>query len=190
MPIMTSLPANISILRDARDRLDRLEKFLISDPNNTRLLTDAFETALGCREFERAQFHLSHGRALEKDSWSWRLKEGDLLLAQQHYEEARSVLLSLQMDPLIPPDLEPILLHNLAFVDFQTKEFATCATRLSPLLKAVKENKVCTLPVIGPALQILWLRALHRAQELKQATDWTRLAEGSGLLLAEAAGVA
>lgn len=174
-------------LAAARSRLDRLENFLREDSGNPALLLDAFETALHCSEFERAQFHLRHGQALGTDPWGWRLREGDLLLAQQRHEEARTVLESLAADNSAPPELAPVLQHNLAFIDFQLGAYIATVARLAPWLESASSS---ASPVLQQALQVLWLRALHRTHELDRAMAWTRQAEAAGQLSPGAAGVA
>ena len=104
-------PENAALASAALARLDRLEVYLGSDPGNPALLADAFETALQCGQWERAAFHLRHGLALQADALSWRLKEGDLLLAQGRYAEARSALKALQgVDPA-PPGFKSVVLQ-------------------------------------------------------------------------------
>ena len=185
---MTATPPVSPELHAVRSRLDRLENFLREDSNNPALLLDAFETALSCSEFERAGFHLSHGQALGADPWGWRLRESDLLLAQQRHEEARAVLEALAADTLAPPELEPVLRHNLAFIDFQLGTYIASVARLAPLLEAAA--LASDSPVLQQALQVLWLRSLHRTQELERAMLWARQAEAAGLLSPAAAGVA
>jgi tetratricopeptide (TPR) repeat protein len=175
-------------LTAARNRLDRLENFLREDSSNPALLIDAFEAALHCSEFERAEFHLRHGQALSADPWGWRLREGDLLLAQQRHEEARAVLEALAAAAHAPPELGPVVRHNLAFIDFQLGAYIASVARLAPLLETTA--LASDSPVLQQALQVLWLRSLHRTQELERALLWTRQAEAVNQLSPGAAGVA
>ena len=175
----------------ARERLARLENFVRSDPGNVALLIDAFETALSCHDWERALFHLRHGKALETDPWGWRLREGDYWLAQGRFAEATDVLRSLSDSVGSPPGFKETVLHNLAFVDFRQGNFAGCADRLAPLLCTPDgaARPVSPAPVEA-AMQMLWLRALHHDLQLDRAMDWARSADQAGLLHSGAAGVA
>jgi tetratricopeptide (TPR) repeat protein len=186
---MNPSPTQNPEIQAVRNRLDRMEQFLRSDPNNPTLLADAFETALSCREFERAEFHLRHAQAMDVDPWGWRLKEGDLLLAQKHYDQAQAVLLSLLADPAVPADLALVLQHNLAYIDLQRGAFEACVQRLAPLMEAFSVESP-TSGVLVQALQVLWLRALHRTGKLSLSVDWAHKTDMAGQLSAQAAGVA
>lgn len=176
-------------LTSARSRLDRLENFLREDPNNPALLLDAFETALRCGEFERAEFHLRHGLALDADPWGWRLREGDLLLAQRRPDHARLALEALSHATDAPAELAPVLQHNLAYIDLLQGAHAQGVARLAPLMER-QDSAPSESPVLAQALQVLWLRLLHRNGELERARDWAQTTEGAGQLRPAAAGVA
>lgn len=181
-------------LAAARQRLDRLDGFLREDPRNNALLIDAFETALSCGEWERAEFHLRHAQALQADALAWRLREGDFWLAQQRYDEALAVLEALSGTPNPPPGFADVLLHNLAFVELRRGNLAACVERLAPSLDAQAAADAAGAaghpPVATRALQQLWLRALHHEVQLDRAMAWTVGAERRGLLDPQAAGVA
>ena len=66
-------------------RLDRLEAYLLEDPQNQALLADAFDTALQAGALERAEFHLRHAVALGHDGSAWTLREAHWLLAQHRW---------------------------------------------------------------------------------------------------------
>ena len=179
----------------ARQRLDRLDGFLREDPGNNALLIDAFETALSCGEWERAEFHLKHAQALQTDALAWRLREGDFWLAQQRYDEALGVLEALNGTPNPPPGFPDVLLHNLAFIELRRGRFAACVERLAPTLDSQASADSTGLapthpPVAARALQQLWLRALHHEVQLDRAMAWTAGVERRGLLDPQAAGVA
>lgn len=92
----SAVPHDDPRLVTARQRLDRLDGYLRSDPRNNTMLIDAFETALSCQEWERAEFHLRHAQSLQTDGLAWQLREGDFWLAQERYDDAQSVLEALR----------------------------------------------------------------------------------------------
>jgi tetratricopeptide (TPR) repeat protein len=205
MPREVSSPENTtpipftSVEQAALDRLDRLENYLQTDPSNSHLLIDAFETALQCGQWDRANFHLQYGKALKTEALSWALREGDFWLAQRRFDKAREVLMSLQQIPSPPKGFAAVALHNLAYVDFQQGNYADCVSQLSAYLDefVVRQQSTDTqVPGEDPialedrALQRLWLRAIHRASELNRAWEWTQQAEKNARLDAEAAGIA
>uniref|UniRef100_C5CYF4 Tetratricopeptide TPR_2 repeat protein n=1 Tax=Variovorax paradoxus (strain S110) TaxID=543728 RepID=C5CYF4_VARPS len=178
-------------LAAARQRLDRLEGFLLEDPSNGALLIDAFETALSCGAWERARSHLQHGQTLSTEPLAWQLREGDFWLAQQRYDEALGVLEALQTTPHPPAGFAEVLLHNLAFIDFRRGRYAECIARLAPGLEALAEAESDARPILATrALQQLWLRSMHHDGQLDRAMVWTRAAEQRHALDAQAAGVA
>lgn len=197
MNASTSPPTAASIeddrLAQARQRLDRLELYIRSDPANGALLIDAFETALSCRAWDRAQFHLQHGRSLDTDPWGWRLREGDFWLAQGRYEEATAILEALAVVPARPSGLDPVLLHNLAFIEFRQARYGECAARLASVMEderaAIPAPEIQSSP-IDRALQVLWLRALHHDGQVERAMRWAVTAERHLLLHPYAAGIA
>jgi tetratricopeptide (TPR) repeat protein len=173
-------------MQEAQRRLDRLEGFLRQDSDNAHLLADAFEAALFCREWDRADAHLRQAQAKQPGDAAWALREGDFWLAQQRYSEARDVLerLAAQAEPGAP--LAAVVAHNLAFIDFQQGAYAACAARLEPWVTAPAQPGNTSLS----ALQQLWLRALHRAGELARAMTWAAQTEQAGALDPAAAGIA
>jgi len=175
-----------------RQRLDRMEGFLREDPSNNALLITAFETALSCGEWGRAEFHMRQAQMLEADVLGWRLREGDYWLAQQRYDEAQAVLEALADTPQPPPGFIDVLMHNLAFIELRRGRHADCVGRLASIFEVQTATSSAGVqpPVAARALQQLWLRALHHDGQLERAMDWTRTAEQHGTLDAQAAGIA
>lgn len=179
-----------------RQRLARLEGFLLEDPSNNALLVDAFETALSCGEWERARAFLEQGLALSVERDAWRLRGGDFWLAQQRYPEAREVLQRLGQAPDLPAGLESVLLHNLAFVDWRLGHPADCIARLAPTLEGLPGKShapgqhSASAAIATRALQQLWLQALHHDGQLARAMTWVRQAEDRHELDPRAAAVA
>lgn len=173
-----------------QDRLRQLEKYLETDPNNLSLLGEVFDVALQCAEWERAEFHLRHGQALAGTYPAWALKEGDFWLAQGRYDRAREQLDLLAGIAGAPPGFMAVVLHNLAFIDLREGLFAACVERLAPHMEQPGDAQAPAPDAAERALQLLWLRALHRAGDLERACVWAKQADGRQLLDPGAAGVA
>ncbi|CAM3548888.1 Tetratricopeptide repeat protein [Paracidovorax anthurii] len=170
-----------------RARLDRLETYLRDDSGNEGLLAEAFTAALQCAAWDRAEFHLRHGQSLRPGAWDWALREADFWLAQSDFPRAEQVLHGLQGLPGQPPAFADAVLHNLAFIDFQQGRHAACAERLAPRMEAQAQGHV---EAGSSALDVLWLRALHRAGDMVRATQWAQAMDRRAGLSARAAGVA
>lgn len=186
---------SLTAARDAaRARLDRLEQFLQDDAGNLTLLGDAFETALRCQEWERAEFHLRHGIAASGLAPAWLLKEGDFWLAQSRYPEATDVLERLQRLDNPPPGFPAVVAHNLAFIDSARGAWPASVERLAPMLEPVGLETLHAMGAAGDAaaaaMQSLWLRGLHHTGQLERALAWTLSAEAARSLQPAAAGVA
>lgn len=178
-------------------RLDRLDGYLKADPGNSQLLAEAFDLSLQCRQWDRAAFHLRHGQALHDDALSWRLKEGDLLLAQELYPQARAALKVLQHVDQAPPEFAAVVLHNLVYIEFRQGRYAECVSELAQYLENFTGTASVPTPegavgasLPGRLLQQLWLRSLHRTAELDRACSWAREAEKAQRLDAGAAAIA
>lgn len=170
-------------LRDAaRSRLDRLEGFLAADPRNASLRADVFQAALQCGEWERARAQLHTARAAQPDDPAWALREADWWLAQRHYPQAREALEALALRSGSHPGLGDVVTYNLAYIEFAEGRWDACVELLRPQMEP---------PRAGSALaQMLWLRALHRADRSDAAREWAAQAEQAGVLAPAAAGVA
>lgn len=188
----TSIPpsgqANSSELAAAVSRLNRLEGFLREDPSNQTLLIDAFEMALACSQWDRANFHLQHGLSLQAEKLAWALREGDYWLAQKDYAHARLVLEALYAMADVPTEFLEVVLHNLAYIDFRQENYGDCVARLAAHME--KDVAVgADTSSVQSALNQLWLRALHHAGELERALTWALGQEENQRLDWRAAGV-
>ena len=167
----------------AQQRLLRLESFLQQDPGNPNLRADAFYAALQCGEWERARAQLEWSREAQPRDAAWALREGDWLIAQKRYGDARLHLEHLRAQAAGSAELERVIAQNLGYVAFSEGRFADAITLLKPLVDTSTEAP-------APALQQLWLRALHRAGEIAAACDWAAQVETRGQLEVGAAGIA
>lgn len=192
-------PQASAMVSDVLARLDRLEGYLKADPGNSQLLAEAFDLSLQCRQWDRAAFHLGHGQALQADALSWRLKEGDLLLAQELYLQATAALQVLQNVDQAPPEFTAVVLHNLAYIEFKQGRYTECVSGLADYMENFTGAALALPEGAGGAagaslpwqlLQQLWLRSLHRTAELHRACNWAREAEKAQGLDAGAAAIA
>lgn len=168
----------------ALQRLDRLDAFLREDPDNPALRSDAFDTAMQAGEWTRAEPHLRHGIAHGADPWSWRLKEGHWLIAQRRLAEARTTLQALAETPAVPDALRPVLAHDLAFLSLREGQPDAGLAELAPWVSGDP------LRPVDPAVQVLWLRLMHRTARLDEAMTWSRTRWQAGQLAAPAVGIA
>lgn len=162
----------------------QLESFLRSDPGNDTLRAEVFETALRRGDVDRAERHLRAGLAQGENVWGWRLREAQLLMAQQRWPAARAALDTLRSDPLAPPALVETASIDAAQVALRLGDAASGVDLLRPLL-----GQSVGKPAAA-AQQVLWLRLLHRAGELQEAVEWADSRWRAGQLAPAAAGVA
>lgn len=172
---------------DATARLERLQRYLLEDPANPALLADAFETALSCGAHGQAEEWLEAAEALGGDRTQWTFRRARLAIARRDLAGAAALLEGLQREL----GEHPAIVHDLAYVRMLQGDLAACRSLLQPWMECRKTD------VQGPAeaavqtaLQVLWLRALHRLQLLQEAVDWAREQAESGGLHAPAKGVA
>ncbi len=171
-------------------RLDRLEAYLRDDSDNETLLAEAFNTALQCAAWSRAEFHLRHGQALHPDSLQWALREADLWLAQSNFGQAAIVLRALQAQADSPAGFRDAVLHDLAFIEFQQGNYVACTALLAGRMQAGDADHESAAGTMSPEMVVLWLRALHHAGDLERAVQWTQILEEQRSLSPQAAGVA
>ncbi|SFD93313.1 hypothetical protein [Paracidovorax konjaci] len=180
---MTSSPST-QAAADPVARLDRLEAYLLDDPDNETLLAEAFSSALRCAAWTRAESHLRHAQVLWPESLAWALRGAEYLLARGEMQRASESLAGLQTLPNQPPAFTDAVLHNLAFIDFQEGRHAACVARLARRMDASHASDTLD------AMDVLWLRALHHAGEPERATRWAAQREQRSALNGRAAGVA
>ena len=168
---------------DAGRRLDRLEAYLRQDPQNAKLLTEAFEVAFAGGLHDRAEFHLRHAQALALDRLGWILREAHWLLAQQRWREADALLLQHETALADSPH-HATSAHDLAYIALREGRAADGLARLRPVIDSVAPPRQ-----IDAAIEITWLRLLHRAGELPQAMEWLQRREARAALRPGPAGV-
>lgn len=168
----------------ATQRLDRLEGYLQQDPENLALVGESFDAALQAGEWLRAETHLRKAQALTGHAPGWTLKEGQWLLAQHRFGEARALLQALSDAPEAPDDLRPVAAHDLAYIALREGTPDAGLATLAPWVEVAPSQAV------DGALQVLWLRLMHRARRLDAAMAWARERWQVRQLATAAAGVA
>lgn len=165
----------------ASARLDRLDGFLRQDPRNAALLADACDTAIACGAHERADGYLRMAQALA-DAGDWTFRRARLAIARRDLSAAAGLLAGLRG----AGGDHPAVVHDLAYVHLLRGEFDACRRLLAPLL----EEGATPPQAERQALQVLWLRALHRLGELDAAWSWVEQQRAARALDHAAQGVA
>lgn len=163
----------------ARAALDRLERLLAQDPGDAVLLAQAADAALAAGALERAQQLIESGRRLSAGGSVWRFRQSSLHIARRELDQARAVLGALQQEGL----RHPLIAHNLARLASIEGDFGACLEILRPWVDSEAGRS-------DSALQMLWLRALHRLERFNEAWQWARQRLTEGSLSPHAAAVA
>jgi tetratricopeptide (TPR) repeat protein len=172
----------------AQHRLRRLAGYLAEDPTNPALLADTFDEALACGALHEAGEYAATAAEQWGPSPAWRLRRARLCIALRHLEEAARLLDELQGCEGIPPQ---VLLHDRAYVRLLQGQLAECKTMLAP-----HTSVFSGMPAAGAdmtqraALQVLWLRVLHRMNSLREAWGWLQKEQVDGAVSSAAQGVA
>jgi tetratricopeptide (TPR) repeat protein len=122
------------------------------------------------------------------DTEAWTLRRSDWYLAQQRWDEAATHLKRLLAEDSRSVLFQSIVRHKLASIAFMRGDDAACVAWLSPLLEA--EGVAIALPQGFRAVEILWVRALHRSGATDRLHRWAAQLDARGELDAGVAGVA
>lgn len=146
-----------------RERLARLEGYLQSDPHNTALLSDAFDTALAAGEFAAAQRFVDQAAALfdarPEQRPYWQFREATLCMTTGRDAEAQQLLEALREQGID----DPAVVSNLAQLAFRHGEDERALALLQPL--AARND-------LPDATAALLLRTWHRLAKLDEAVQW------------------
>jgi Flp pilus assembly protein TadD len=183
-PARYTMPAS-STATPAR-RLERLHRYLQEDPANPALLADAFETALACGEQAQAGAYLDQARAQGLHGDHWTSRRARLCIACKDLRGASALLEQLRSSS----GDHPAWIHDLGYVRLLEEDFAGCRTLLQPWVVPAAEHTPAIAAESRAALQVLWLRCLHRLHALDEAWEWVEGQQATGGLHAAAAGVA
>lgn len=158
----------------ALSQLKRLESLLVHDPLNESLLDAAFASAVEAGEWLSADRHLSAGKMNGKNTISWTLKEGHLLLSIQKIAQAEELFLSLRSKTDQPPELSLLIAHNLAYIDFLRTDYSSASKKLKEAIpQEIFDHEISTssnkLLAVSPSTWRLLLRTLHHTGDLSEA---------------------
>lgn len=165
-------------------RLERLAAYLEQDPGNAALLADTCDAAIECGELERAQAYVEAARRLALDSLEWSFRQARIAMARRELPRAIDLLRRLRADT----GGDPVLAHDLAYAHLMQGEFETCRELVQPWLDDERATELA--PEQSEALQLLWLRAMHRLRRLDEAMQWAHGRSEAGTLHAAALGAA
>lgn len=168
----------------AATRLQRLAGYLEQDPQNVVLLADACDAAIACGEHERADAYIDQAERLGLDPAQWLFRRARVAIARRDLPQAAEVLERIR-------DIvgeHPVIAHDLAYVHLLQGDHEACRALIEPW---VAPERAASLPAEQlQALQLLWLRAMHRLHLLEEAMAWTRAQRTAGILQPAAAGAA
>ncbi|MEN9865090.1 MAG: hypothetical protein RL748_680 [Pseudomonadota bacterium] len=152
---MTAIPPPAPAQAELAARLQRLQGYLLQDPDNTHLLLDLIDLCLALGLWQNAQPYLEHARQLAPHDPYFQQRQASVWMAQENWAAANAVLESLYRDM---PDL--ILAHDLAITRFRLGQYAAAQACLQACLAQ---------PSVPLASVILMLRCLHHGGDLKSA---------------------
>jgi tetratricopeptide (TPR) repeat protein len=162
-------------------RLDRLQRYLKTDPHNGVLLADAFDEALASGAWESASRLATLAEQQHLAQPAWQFRRARLCIALRDLQRAAELLEALQRTV----GDSPVLAHDLAYVRLLQGDLAACRALLQPW---IEDEDTPSGP--NAALQVLWLRASHRLQLFGDALDWAQRRSAAGGLAPAALGVA
>ncbi|HET8748664.1 MAG TPA: tetratricopeptide repeat protein [Ramlibacter sp.] len=166
----------------AAGRLQRLRAYLEQDPSNAALLAEACDAAIACGAHEEAQRLIASAERLALDPAQWLFRRARLAIARRELVAAAGLLERLQA--MVGEG--PVLAHDLAYVRLLQGDFEACRAGVQPWLDVARAGG----PEPLEALQVLWLRAMHRLQQLDEAVAWARAQLAAGTLQPHALGAA
>ncbi|MBL0392083.1 tetratricopeptide repeat protein [Ramlibacter monticola] len=176
---MTATPSSSAAIR-----LERLAGYLAQDPSNPALLAEACEAAIGCGEHARAEGYIARAERLDLDAAPWLFRRARIAIARRELRQAAELLERVRA----LAGEHPVPAHDLAHVRLLQGEFEACRALVQPWLDAAPGAQAPAEQV--QALQLLWLRAMHRLQSLDEAMAWAMAQEAAGTLQPAARGAA
>ncbi|MFZ6721371.1 hypothetical protein [Undibacterium sp. Ji49W] len=159
-------------------RLDRLQSYLLEDPENDVLRADIFDVALGLRKFELAQEQVDFFGDCSNNVF-WGNRQALLYLSKKDYLTAESFLKTL----LDNCEYSPNLGYNLSFALYAQGKFEQANSYLEVLIE--KQNLLQV-----PQAMILWMRCQQKIGDLDRILDTFSIHSGDLAFPMEAWGVA
>lgn len=174
-----------------QDGLHRLETFLAQDPDNQSLQSAVFEAALRFAEWDKARAQIDTGLQKSPDALVWKMREGDLLLAQKRFAEAREALEAIGLEGA-PSKVSDVVLHNIAYSYLCEQNFAQAIAILEPRMTELEQASDSSIPdeEAQVGLYKLWLRSLHFSGDVERACAWAKAMDDTAKLSPRVAGIA
>lgn len=166
---------------EADFRLQRLEAYLREDPVNPMLLGDLCDTAIACGHHERAGEIMATADQLGVADAAWTFRRARLALVRRDLQPAEGLLRELQARL----GENAAIAHDLGYVRFLRGEAESARAIAEPWL-----DRLAVAPEDLDALQVLWLRSMHRLQRVPDAWAWVVQQRSARTLLPRAQGVA
>jgi len=155
----------------------------------TDVPAEAFAAALRRSDWGEAERQLRAGEShAGEGAETWILRRSDWYLAQQRWDEAATHLHGALDHEATTSLFQTVVRHKLASIAFMRGDDAGCVAWLSPLLEV--DGVANTAAQGGRALEILWVRALHRSCAADRLHRWVAQLDARGLLDPAVAGVA
>lgn len=174
----------VSVASPASARLQRLAAYLEQDPGNASLLAEACDAAMACGQHERADAYADAAERLALEPAPWQLRRAHIAIARRDLDRAADLLQALRTGQ----GEHPVLAHDLAYVHLMQGEFDRCRELVEPWLEGSAASEL-PLEQLG-AMQLLWLRAMHRLQLLDEALEWAKAQDAGARLQPAARGAA
>jgi len=137
--------------------LERIERYLASDPANPHLLMTALDLCLALGDLDAARKHADAGVALLPDDPFMAHRRGNVLIAQGDLDQAAHVF-----GRLLAQTADPNIAFNLALVHFRQGQYAQARAVFEPYMASGE---------ISCAAVTLFMRTLHHLGEITQAID-------------------
>jgi len=136
-------------------KLDRLERYLASDPANRHLVTEAIDLAMRLGRLDAARKHADAAVLALPDDPFLAQRRGNVLLAQGELAEAAAVF-----ERLRTRTDDPAVAYSLGYALFKMGAFEQARTTLEPSVSGG------SAPV---AMAVLLLRVLHHLGHIEEA---------------------
>jgi len=150
---------------------------------------EAFAGALRRSDWSEAERQLRAGEShAGEGAETWILRRSDWYIAQQRWDDAATHLHGVVDHKVNTSLFQTVVRHKLASIAFMRGDDAGCVAWLSPLLDV--DGVANAAGQGGRALEVLWVRALHRSGATDRLHRWTAQLDARGLLDSAVAGVA
>jgi tetratricopeptide (TPR) repeat protein len=150
-----SMPSNQLQTPEPAEKLARIERYLLQDPINLGLLSDAIDLCIEQGRVAAARKYVDSALINFPDDMFLQCRHANVLMAEGQFDDAQRLFESLL---LATPD--PSLATNLAFIHFRQCRYEQAAATLAPYIAA---------PLLPMAAVTLYIRALHHVGDMTPA---------------------